>query len=143
MLFKSTIGKFAARPVTQQAKQEACCTKQLNLNSKGIIYSPTAEAVERFLQESFAGFNISKLLADLDTIARERNFVWSTIQVVLSEEQELKIHHEVAFPLRPLSVIRRLPKPSGERRVVHEEMVIPHTFQKQGLSGDFMRAYYQ
>lgn len=113
------------------------------MNSEDTIYSPNLEAVISFLQGHFAGFNIYELLRELDNIASRRGFVWSTIQVTLSEEQELQIHHEVAFPLRPLSLIRRLPCPEGERRVVHEEMVIPPGFQKQGLSGDFMKAYYE
>ena len=108
-----------------------------------IGYDPDLESINQFIFLHFPGFDLHELLTQLEDVAVERSFTWTKRTVKLSDDGRLTIHHESYFSPESLSLKRVLMQPAGDKRVVHEEMIIPAHLQKKGLSRKFMLPYYE
>ena len=111
---------------------------------KGVSWLSEPREIAHFIGTCFAGFDLLRLLTELEKVAINRQFEWTTIRVRLMDSGNLRIEH-IYDNLRdeePLSLIRTL-LVQAPRRASHEEMILPDYLQRQGLSRELILPYYR
>lgn len=114
---------------------------------KSVCFASDEQEINTFLTEQHPGFDLGQVLADLDFTVNKQGFAWHRVQIELTAVGNLHILHQydtLNFDEEPLSLRRVLRQPSADgRRVSHEEMVLPDSMQRQGLSRKLIRPYYE
>ena len=114
----------------------------------GVYFASDEALITRFLTEEFPGFDLFRVLHELEAVASKWGFEWGTRQVSVGGLGGLLIHHQYddleAGTQESLILKRTLKKlsPDAERRVSHEELFLPAAFQNRGLSRELILPYY-
>jgi hypothetical protein len=113
---------------------------------QNVYFASNELEISDFLDKYYSGFDLDKLLRDLEQVAVARGFEWDTIQVEITPKGSLYIQHlhdTLNSDEEPLTLKRILKIPTEDgRRVSHEEMILPESMQRQELSRALMRPYY-
>lgn len=114
----------------------------------GVYFASDETLITRFLTEEFPGFDLFRVLHELESVAFKWGFEWGTRQVSVGGLGGLLIHHQYdaleAINQQSLILKRTLKKlsPGAGRRVSHEELFLPTAFQNRGLSRELIWPYY-
>ncbi|GAB3639143.1 hypothetical protein GCM10027422_47340 [Hymenobacter arcticus] len=116
---------------------------------KGVFFASDEEGISAFLENQYSGFDLEQILSELEAVATKWLFErgeWTRIQIGTTRAGSLHIEHyyDAGTDEEPLSLRRILknPSPTG-RRASHEEMILPPSLQRKGLSRDLIRPYYK
>ena len=116
--------------------------------ASGVYFASDEELIARFLTEEFPGFDLFRVLHELEAVAARWGFEWGTRHVSVGSLGGLTIHHQYDDlendTQESLTVRRILRKPvaAAGRRVSHEELFLPVVFQNRGLSRELVLPYY-
>jgi hypothetical protein len=113
---------------------------------RGVYFASDEQKINDFINLYYPGFDLGQVLYELDAVATKWNFSWDRIQLEFTTMGNLHVHHHydtLNHDEEPLSLRRILRKPTESgRRVSHEEMIIPESLQRKGLSRSLIRPYY-
>jgi hypothetical protein len=112
----------------------------------GVYFASDEQKIKDFLTNQYPNFNLEQVLSELEQAAAARQFEWDRVQIQVTTRGNLHIQHHFDpgnHDEEPLSLRRILMVPSDNgRRASHEEMILPESMQRKGLSRYLIRPYY-
>lgn len=121
--------------------------EKISAFAESVACRPSTKSVQEFIKKNYDGFDLEQVFTRLEAFSLDKQFEWTEISAEISSSGNLIVRHEydnLDFSDRPLllTVILNVAV-DGSKVVELKEMFLPRNLQRQGLSAELLKPYYE